>query len=488
MRRRLMPLTRRRRLISTLLLHALLLLLPAPPARTQTATRHGARPQPRTSFDGPAAEFDFPSLRVGVAEYDEGPTGVTVFLFPRGAKVAVDERGGSVASYNTHMLQRGYESRFVDAVSFAGGSSYGLEAAAGVSAELLASGAADTRWDGNIATVTGAIIYDFRGRYTSLYPDKELGRAAARAAQTGRFPLGARGAGRFAFQGKFFRENTPGGQGAAFRQIGPTKIAVFTVVNAMGAIVDRQGRVVRCTHEAASGYGASIAEHMLKATEVRRQSAANGRPTRPAAGEQPSRPAAGGPSVPTESTTLTLVVTNQKLSNWQLQRLAAQVHASMSRSIQPFQTVDDGDALFAASTDEVDNPELGTGALALHASELAWDAVLASVPAPDPPREGRAARLTHATLDAYAGRYEFRPGAVVAFTREGDRFFAQSVGAEAVYDFPKDSRVEIFPASETDFYLKNRWRHRLQFVRGAGGVAKLVLNPGHWGIPARKID
>ena len=25
---------------------------------------------PRTSFDGPALELDFPSLRIGVAEYD----------------------------------------------------------------------------------------------------------------------------------------------------------------------------------------------------------------------------------------------------------------------------------------------------------------------------------------------------------------------------------------------------------------------------------
>ena len=35
------------------------------------------------------------------------------------------------------------------------------------------------------------------------------------------------------------------GQGWAFRQVGPTRVAVVTVVNAVGAIVDRQGRVVR---------------------------------------------------------------------------------------------------------------------------------------------------------------------------------------------------------------------------------------------------
>lgn len=34
---------------------------------------------PRVTLDGPALTFDFPGLRIGVAEYVEGPTGTTVF-------------------------------------------------------------------------------------------------------------------------------------------------------------------------------------------------------------------------------------------------------------------------------------------------------------------------------------------------------------------------------------------------------------------------
>lgn len=52
---------------------------PAPPI----AAGNEARLTPRTSFDGPYLEFDFPSLQIGVAEYDEGPTGATVFYFPK---------------------------------------------------------------------------------------------------------------------------------------------------------------------------------------------------------------------------------------------------------------------------------------------------------------------------------------------------------------------------------------------------------------------
>jgi L-aminopeptidase/D-esterase-like protein len=36
-----------------------------------------------------------------------------------------------------------------------------------------------------------------------------------------------------------------------------------------------------------------------------------------------------------------------------LQRLAVQVHTSMARAIQPFSTYNDGDTLFAVSTQEV---------------------------------------------------------------------------------------------------------------------------------------
>ena len=52
----------------------------------------------------------------------------------------------------------------------------------------------------------------------------------------------------------------------------------------------------------------------------------------------------------------------------------------MSRALQPFHTVADGDILYAVSTAEVeDGPDPVT--LAVIASEVAWDAVLASVPA-----------------------------------------------------------------------------------------------------------
>ena len=125
---------------------------------------------PMTAFDGPTLEFNFPDMKVGIAEYEEGPTGCTVFHFPKGVSTAVDIRGGSVGAIET-----GYG--WYHAICFAGGSLYGLEAALGVRAELLALQNYSINWE-NIPLVSGAIIWDWGGRNNAIYPDINLGRAA----------------------------------------------------------------------------------------------------------------------------------------------------------------------------------------------------------------------------------------------------------------------------------------------------------------------
>jgi 6-aminohexanoate-oligomer endohydrolase len=303
---------------------------------------------PRTRLDGPALRFDFPAFRIGVAEYDEGPTGCTVFHFPDGAACATDVRGGSPGTLG------GYE--WVHAICLAGGSLYGLEAAAGVAAELFAQRGHSTGWM-EIALVSGAIIFDYGPRDNSVYPDKALGRAALRAAELGVFPLGPRGAGRSATVGKTFEyeQGEPAGQGGAYRALGPTKVCVFTVVNAVGAIVDRDGQVVRGHLDRATGLRGAL----VPGVEER---LAAGLPVHP----------------PPGNTTLTVVITNQQLDRRSLRQLGRQVHASMARAIHPFHAVADGDVLYAVTTAEVDNEAVDPIGLGVVASELAWDAVLES--------------------------------------------------------------------------------------------------------------
>lgn len=275
--------------------------------------------------DGLVLRFDFPGMNIGLADNEEGPTGTTVFYFPEGVMGACDVRGGATGTLNTHAVMDGYESRMIDAVVFSGGSWYGLSAATGVANEIK-NIKAETGDVDHVSGVLGGIIYDVGDRrFSRVTPDDQLGCKALLSAKPDWFPLGARGSGRFAMQGDYFYSKEEGstdgyaswphsGQGAAFASIGETKIAVFTVVNASGTIVDRNGQVVRC-HRNISGENCPSIEDLFKKTAL----------------IQKMHPK--NEEGPTSNTTLTLVVTNQKLPFWALQRLATQVHTSMGRAI-----------------------------------------------------------------------------------------------------------------------------------------------------------
>lgn len=409
--------------------------------------------------------FDFPAVRIGVAEYDEGPSGATVFHFPKPVMAAVDVRGGSPATINTDALRLAYDSPFVNAVAFAGGSSYGLAVATGAADEIKATTVNPTQWE-NIATVVGAIIFDVGGRrFSQVTPDYELGRAALRAAQPGRFPLGAHGAGRFAMQGGYWGERHYSGQGGAFRQIGPTKVAVFSVVNALGAVVDRAGRVVRCEKPEGEDCGTIASRFAARVGRLEKAQSDGGK----------------------GNTTITLVVTNQRLPLWALQRLAAQVHTSMARAIQPLATQDDGDTLYAVTTAEVDNPNLTPPDLGVVASEVAWDAVLASVPPLPPPGPKAPMTVPAAELDRYTGTYEFVPGTRVVVARGPGGLTIELDDHESLY-LPRKKAVRLLPVAPDEFLIETERQDRLRFTRSSNGtISGLTINPGHWAVPAGRL-
>ncbi|QWF83916.1 P1 family peptidase [Amycolatopsis sp. CA-230715] len=303
---------------------------------------------PQRSEGRASVPFDLPGVSVGTAEYAEGPTGCTVLHFPEGARTAIDARGGAVG------LSGGY--RWHEAIVLAGGSVYGLEAAAGVATELLHSKENRTHWAA-LQHVSGAVIYDFSTRDTAIAPDAALGRAALRNAKAGEFPVGRCGAGLAASVGKIdFGRAEFAGQGAAFREFGGMKVLVATVVNAVGVVVDRDGTVVR---------GNLHADSSRRRPPVEDYAAA-------ATGGEPVGTLAG-------NTTLTVLVTNVRLPEVSLNQLGTQVHSSMHRAIQPFHTEIDGDILFTVTTDEVDLEGVSATGLGALASEVAWDAVLSAV-------------------------------------------------------------------------------------------------------------
>jgi hypothetical protein len=185
-----------------------------------------SRLQPIVNQGGKEIRFNWPMLRTGTAEYREGPTGVTVFRFDRKVLGAVDVRG-EPATANTDFLRLGRDIPTLDAVVFSGGSFYGLESTTAVATAIkddqLRTGAL-----GDVAHVTGAIIYDLGDRrLNEVYPDKRLAQAAFRGARESVFRVGSAGAGRSAKTGYFFGLNAYSGQGGAYYEKGNLKIPVL---------------------------------------------------------------------------------------------------------------------------------------------------------------------------------------------------------------------------------------------------------------------
>lgn len=187
---------------------------------------------------------------------------------------------------------------------------------------------------------------------------------------------------------------------------------------------------------------------------------------------------------PTGNTTLTLLVTNQKLPFAALQRLAVQVHGSMSRAIQPFSTEYDGDVLYAVTTDEVENPSLSPMDLGVLASELAWDAVLSSIPELPVAPEVLSPQPGADELQRFSGTYELHGGHDLEISVEAGSLGVTSKGNGRIY-LDKDRKYQLLAAEGGLFIIESPARDVLQFDESGSRVVGLTLNPGPWSIHAK---
>ena len=94
------------------------------------------------------------------------------------------------------------------------------------------------------------------------------------------------------------------------------------------------------------------------------------------------------------------------------------------------------------------------------------------------PPERQAAQVDPALYDSYVGVYELSPGFLLTVTREGDHLMTQAT---------RQPKVEVFPESETKFFLKVV-DAQIEFQRGPDGKATgLTLYQGGQVIPAKKV-
>ena len=96
----------------------------------------------------------------------------------------------------------------------------------------------------------------------------------------------------------------------------------------------------------------------------------------------------------------------------------------------------------------------------------------------DKPPVREAVQVDPALYDAYSGVYELAPGFNITVTRDGDRLLAQATG---------QPQVELFPESETKFFLKVV-DAQISFVEKEGEIASLILHQGGANQTAKKVE
>jgi L-aminopeptidase/D-esterase-like protein len=297
---------------------------------------------------------DVPGVAVGHFTETRRPTGCTVVLTEEGAVCGVDVRGGAPGTRETALLDPVNAVSVVHGILLAGGSAFGLDAAAGVMRHLEERGRGFAVGTARVPIVPAAILFDLAVGDARIRPDASAGYAAARTAAGGPIAEGSVGAGTGATVGKLWgmERAMKGGVGtASIRMADGLVVAALVAVNAVGDVVDpADGRLVA---GARSADGRTLRGSMRALI----------------AGEAP-------PRLQGSNTTLGVVATNASLSKTQTTRVATMAHDGLARAIQPVHTPWDGDTMFALSTGRSQASELLVGALA---AEVTARAILRAV-------------------------------------------------------------------------------------------------------------
>lgn len=263
-----------------------------------------------------------------IGHWTGAATGVTVVLCPPETVGAGEVRGGAPASRELALLEPTRTIEHVDAVVLTGGSAFGLATADGVMTWLAEHDRGVETRGGRVPIVPTAAIYDLVAS-GGARPGADEGRNAVEAASTGVDFLaggepacGRIGAGRGATVGTWRGpdDGVPGGLGAAVARCGEATIGAVAVVNAVGDVIDEQGRPL------AASTAAPDVEPFPE-----------------------TEPLIGG-----EATTLVVLATDARCSKVECALLAQSGHLGLAHAIRPSHTRFDGDVAIALASGLVD--------------------------------------------------------------------------------------------------------------------------------------
>jgi L-aminopeptidase/D-esterase-like protein len=180
-------------------------------------------------------------------------TGVSVLTAEQPFIAAVHVMGGAPGTRETDLLSPENTVEAVDSIVLAGGSAFGLDAAAGVMAGLRAAGRGFLAAGHRVPIVPAAILFDLANggaKHWDENPYPALGRAAFGAASE-EFALGTEGAGFGATVA-----GLKGGLGSASAVLGSgITVGALVAVNAVGGVCDAAGRFWAAPFEIGAEFG-----------------------------------------------------------------------------------------------------------------------------------------------------------------------------------------------------------------------------------------
>src|SRR6266508_2405620 len=103
---------------------------------------------------------DIPGIKVGHASDFDALTGCTAIVCEAGAVGGVDIRGSATGTQEMDVLSPGHIADRLHAIVLAGGSAFGLEAAAGVRRHLERNGIGFAFGSARVPIVPSAILFD----------------------------------------------------------------------------------------------------------------------------------------------------------------------------------------------------------------------------------------------------------------------------------------------------------------------------------------
>ena len=299
---------------------------------------------------------DVVGIEVGHFTDSRRPTGCTVIITRAGAVGGVDVRGAAPGTRETDLLHPSNLVHSVHAVLLAGGSAWGLDAAAGVMLWLEEHQIGlDVKY-GLVPIVPAAVLFDLPVGDARIRPDAASGYAACAAASRHSPADGSIGAGAGALVGKLFgmARAMRGGVGSASITVDGITVGALVACNALGDVVDPStGQVIAGARTVDGKRLLNIREAIIR-------------------GEPPTTVLAG------TNTTIGVVATDAILTKAQAHRLAQVSHDGLARAINPVHTMSDGDTMFALGTG-ASGKTAGMMVLSLLAAEVTARAIVRAV-------------------------------------------------------------------------------------------------------------